>query len=486
MKSAFSWFGIDFGTTNSAAFSFTGTTTYNVLPIHYGDDEGRPMPSIVAINRETGEVIIGREAKDKRNSLIETHEFFTSIKSIIDSDKTWEFGGKTWTPEDITAEIFIALKRRIERDSENIIEEAVVAVPIGFSPVKKGHLRKAANKAGIRIKMFISEPTAAFCSNYVNLKNCKNVAVFDWGGGTLDVAILNIDNGNITELATDGFKFAGDDIDKKLAEKMHNRFSRGKSPVISFDELDPATKDQLLMKCEKAKCDFEDEDLVSISINRYASYGAVRDSIDYDIFDMLIQNDVQNALNCLDNAIKKSGLNVANIDSILCVGGSSKLRPLRDKLCDIYGEDLVYYPDKVMWDIAKGAAMTATRTSGYILGKSIGLLLSDDSFLPLLVKGQPIPCKEYSITLGIVQQSEDGNGEARFVFTDSEQKENRGFTENFVLPLRGLLDEYIQLSCYVDQDNVFKLKAGSNRMLESSYRVWSYDRLKVGFQIEES
>ena len=72
------------------------------------------------------------------------------------------------------------------------MDEAVVAVPVGFSALKRANLRKAAFKAGVNIKMFISEPTAAFCSNYAKLKNCKNVAVFDWGGGTLDVAILNI------------------------------------------------------------------------------------------------------------------------------------------------------------------------------------------------------------------------------------------------------------------------------------------------------
>ncbi len=485
MDSKISWFGIDFGTTNSAAFSFTGAQKDDFFPIHYGDDEGRPFPSIVAINKSTGEVITGREAKDKKNFLLETHEYFSSIKSILDEDCTWKFAGKVWTPEDIASEIFLALKKRIEKGNDNIIDEAIVAIPIGFSSVKKGHLRNAANKAGIKIKMFISEPTAAFCSNYSQLKHCKNIAVFDWGGGTLDVAVINVESGHVRELATSGMSFAGDDIDRKLAEKMHVRFSKGKTPIIAFDDLDPITKDQLLTKCEKAKCDFEDEEVVSISINKYATFGAVRDSIEYDYFSLLIENDINNALNCLNEAISKAGLNNASIDCILCVGGSSNLRPLQDKLNEIYGEELVYYPEKVMWDIAKGAAITSTRHDGYKLSKSIGMILSDGSFFPLLHEGQKIPCEEFTMTLGIVQHNENGKSEARFIFTDDQNVERREFTHNFVVPLRGLMDESVLLSCYVDPDNVFKLKVGTNRMLEHSFKVWVYDNLKVSFCIEE-
>ena len=179
MTSKFSWFGIDFGTTNSAAFSFTGVDENSIVPIHYGDDEGRPFPSVVAINKETGEVICGREAKEQRNTLRGTHAYFSSIKSIIDSDQTWTIAGKIWSPEDIASEILKALKKRVERNSDNVLDEAVMAVPIGYSAAKKQHLRNAAKKAGINVKMFISEPTAAFCSNYSELCACKNVAVFD-------------------------------------------------------------------------------------------------------------------------------------------------------------------------------------------------------------------------------------------------------------------------------------------------------------------
>ena len=486
MTTRFSWFGIDFGTTNSAAFSFTGVDEKTIIPIHYGDDEGRPFPSVVAINKQTGEVICGREAKEQRNALQETHMYFSSIKSIIDSEQTWMIAGKEWTPEDIASEILKALKTRVERDSDNVMDEVVMAVPIGYSSRKKTHLRNAAKKAGISVKMFISEPTAAFCSNYSELCACRNVAVFDWGGGTLDVVVLRIEDGNISELSADGMMFAGNDIDLKFAAKMHNRFLRNKTPIIPMEELPATSRDQLLSKCEKAKCDFDDEDVVSLSINRYGSYGAVRDSVEYDYFSLLIEQDIENAVNCLNRAIQKAGLNSSSLDRILCVGGSSKLRPLREKLESIYGEDMLLYPDRVMWDIAKGAALISTKQGGYTLSKSIGLELCDGTFFPLFKKGQAVPCQELKMTVSVVDQDEKGLKDARFIFTDSQSPDERELYEPFVLPLRGFADEYIQLSCYIDQDNIFKLKVGSNRVSESREKVWHYENLKVSFHIEDN
>lgn len=483
MNSRVSWFGIDFGTTNSAAFSFTGIDENSIEPIHYGDDEGRPFPSIVAIDKTTGEIVTGREAKERRNVLRETHEYFDSIKTILDSDQSWEIAGKKWKPEDVAAEILSALKNRVEKNNKQELDEAVLAVPIGYSAEKKARLRKAAKKAGINVKMFVSEPTAAFCSNYDALKSCKYVAVFDWGGGTLDVVIIKTDGGDIIELASDGMPFAGNDIDLKLAEKMHAKFARKKNVSIPFSELDPYTKDQLLTKCEKAKCDFEDEDVVNISINRYGELGSVRESLEYDYFSLLLEKDVEKAVSCLTRAIKTAGLNIQNIDRILCVGGSSKLRPLQEKLEETFGEDMLLYPERVMWDIAKGASIVSLKSGGYRLSKSIGLELSNGDYFPLLREGQNIPCEELSLSFSIVDQAQDGPKEARFIFTDSDIESNRDLYEPMVLPLRGFMDEYIRLSCYVDQDNVFKVKLSSTRVSESLDRMWKYDRLKLSFHV---
>lgn len=485
MEKKFSWFGIDFGTTNSAAFSFTGNDKTSLAPFKYGDDEGRPFPSIVAINKTTGEVICGRAAKEQKNVLLKTHVCFSSIKSIIDSEQTWLIAGKEWTAVDIASEILKGLKKRVEQNNNNIMDEVVMAVPIGYSAKKKMHLRNAAKRAGINIKMFISEPTAAFCSNYSELRAYKNVAVFDWGGGTLDVVVLRNDHGVISELSSDGMSYAGNDIDLKIAEKMHLKFIKNKGAQTSINELPAEVKDKLINKCEEAKCKFEDEEVVRITVNGYGPYGDVRDVMEYDYFSLLIEEDVKKAVNCLKNAIQKAGLNKTNLDCILCVGGSSKLRPLREKLEDVFGEEMLFYPDEVMWDIAKGAARISAVKSGYVLSKSIGLILCDGSYFPLFKEGQAIPCEEFTLKLSIVDQSYNLPKEARFIFSDSEALDNRELYELFVLPLRGFLDDYIKLSCYIDQDNIFKLKVGSNRVSETRFKVWHYDNLKVSFHIKD-
>lgn len=480
MATKYSWFGIDFGTTNSAACSFTGLNQESIVPICYGDDEQRPFPSVIAINKKTGEIITGREAKVRRNELLDEYEYFSSIKSVIDGKETWEIAGKTWTPEDIASEIFKALKTRVERGTTSTIDEAVVAVPNGFTAEKKKHLRNAAAKAGIKVKMFISEPTAAFCSNYNELKSCSNVAVFDWGGGTLDVTILKVENGNIHEMASAGMQFAGDDIDRKLAQKMHARFMRGKTPSISFDELDPITKDKLLTQCERAKCDFEDEDIVSISIMKYGNYGPVRDSIDYDHFSLILEDDVNNAILCLKEAIMKAGLNAASLDCILCVGGSSKLRPLKEKLFELYGDDMVYYPERVMWDIAKGAAISSSRSSTFCSNQEIGVLLSNGELFPILKKGQPLPCVEFETNFAIV----DDERYAKFVITDSKFEDKRTFTQTLLHLTRGFLGEHFILKCYVDQDFILKVAIRSSAAYKDKFIVWKYSDLKVYYKIE--
>ena len=485
MASKFSWFGIDFGTTNSAAFSLTGTGLDLIVPIHYGDDEGRPFPSVVAIDKKTGEIIVGRDAKNRHNELLETHHYISSIKSIIDSDEKWVVADKVWTPEDITSQIFISLKERVENNNDNELNEAVIAVPVGFSAEKKSHLRNAARNAGINVKMFISEPTAAFCSNYSELRSCKNIAVFDWGGGTLDVVILSVNDGEIREIAANGMSFAGNDIDENLAERMHAVFMRNHKQAIPFSDLEPSTRDLLIVKCEEAKCAFEDEDVVRISLNKYDSFGAVSEYMDYDTFAEIIEPAVNNAVECLMKTISQADFNTKNIDKVLCVGGSSRLRPLQEKLNEIFGKEKILYPERVMWDIAKGASIISTRESGYKLSKSIGLQLSDGSYFPLVNAEQELPCEEFCMTLGVTDQGEDGLKEARFIFTDSDKDANRELYTPVVIPIRGFEDERLKLSCYIDQDNVFKAKIGSTRIHDSRDRVWCYENLKISFYLED-
>ena len=205
------YFGIDFGTTNSATVGYI-VKNQKLEYIKYGDEEGRPIPSVVAIDRNTGEVYTGRRAWDKKMELSETCEYISSVKTSLDSEKKKIIAGREWSNTDIATEVFQTLKRSVWDRTGIEMEEATVAIPIGFSSEKRIKLRQAAENAGIRIRSFVSESTAAFFANYNELKSSSLVAIFDWGGGTLDISVLRHNDGKVSELATVGLEIAGDYI----------------------------------------------------------------------------------------------------------------------------------------------------------------------------------------------------------------------------------------------------------------------------------
>lgn len=476
------YFGIDFGTTNSAVVAIAAINGKKIGDSQkIGEDERHPLPSFVAINKWTGEVKTGLSAKRTISNSDEYH-VFSSIKTVIDEDQSWEIAGRSWTPVDIASELFKALKRNVYEKTAGAMDmtEAVVAVPIGFSSKKKNNVRRAAKKAGINVSMFISEPTSAYCSRIDQMKKYKNVAVFDWGGGTLDVAVLRIEGNIISELATAGMTLAGNDIDKKIAEKICLKVARKTNQDFCFDDLAPEFRLRLLDLCEQAKCNLADEDLVTISMARLDKYGRALEKLDYDFFALLIENEVEKAVDCLLTALSDAGMNREAIDCIICEGGSSRLRPLQAKLLEYFDRDKLLFPRTAMWDIGSGAAEISFRPGCYTLNSPIGIIQSNNRFYPLLKIGQRIPTEEKVVKFGVVETTE----EARFVLSDGENADSQTFTEYFPVKLRGFSDEVLTVSCYVDADMIFRMKVHSNRMPDDVFRVWTYANLKVSYEID--
>lgn len=476
------YFGIDFGTTNSAVVAIAAIDGKKIGEAQrIGEDERHPLPSFVAINKTTGEVRTGLAAK-RSISDSDEYEVFSSIKTVIDEDRDWEIAGRTWTQIDIAAELFKALKNNVLEKTGGVMkmEEAVVAVPVGFSPKKKNNIRRAAKEAGIKVSMFISEPTSAYCSRLDQMKKYKNVAVFDWGGGTLDVAVLRIEGNIISELATAGMTLAGNDIDKRMAENICLKVARKTNQDFSFDDLAPEFKLRLLDLCEQAKCNLADDDVASISIARLDRFGRALEKLDYDYFALLIENEVERAIDCLLNALSDAGMNRESVDCIICEGGSSRLRPLQEKLLEYFDREKLLFPRTAMWDIGSGAAEIAYRPGCYTLNSPIGILQSNNRFYPLLKVGQRVPTQEKVIKFGVIEKT----NEARFVLTDGETSESQTFTEYFPVKLRGFSDEVLEVSCYIDADMVFRMKIHSNRMPDDVFRVWTYSNLKVSYEID--
>ena len=474
------FFGIDFGTTSSATVGYM-VMDHNPEEFLYGDDEGRPIPSVVAIDKKTGEIFTGREAWDKKMELSESCEYISSVKTVLDQETIYSIAGKEWTPVDIAAELFKALKKSVEDRTGTDMTAATVAIPIGFSPEKREKLRAAAKKAGIIISSFISEPTAAFFANYDELRSSSIVAVFDWGGGTLDVSILQNANGRISELATAGSNIAGDYIDNKIAQRIHAKIARKKGIEIAFADMPASAQDMMRVRSERAKRALGDDDTATISINNYGPYGACREILDYDWFADIVEPEVTMATECLKKAIDQSGVGLANIDRIVLVGGSSNLRPLLERLDSIYGDKL-FFPEETMWNVGQGAARLAMTPGSYYANQSVGIILSDNSFFELLAPDTALDKWSMECHFGIV----DTNKEARFIFGGSPDiDESKERFRALAVPTYRFLQEQIVLRAMVDEDLVFKVIAGSTMRPSEFRRVWEYSQLKCYYKLPE-
>lgn len=458
------YFGIDFGTTNSATVGYVVMDEKPEM-VKYGDEEGRPIPSVVAIDRTTGNVFTGRDAWDKKMELSESCEYIPSVKTILDTEQVKTIAGREWTAVDVASEVFKQLKANVKNRTGIDMEEATVAIPVGFSASKRAKLREAAEKAGIRVRSFISEPTAAFFANYNELKSSSIVAVFDWGGGTLDVSVLQHINGKVYELATVGKDVAGDYIDSKIAKRIHAKIARKKGIEIAFEDMPSSAQDMMRVRAERAKRMLGDDDTATISINNYGAFGACRETLEYDWFADIVDPEVTMAMGCLEEAIHQSGVGLANIDRIVMVGGSSNLRPLLEKMDEKYGDKL-FFPEETMWNVAQGAAMLAMTPGDFYSSQSIGIVLSDDAYYEILKPDTPVQGWEHTCHFGIV----DSSKEARFVFggsPDIEASPERFKTLS--VPAYRFLQEQIVLKATIDPNMVFTVIAGSN-MQPSEFR----------------
>lgn len=472
------YFGIDFGTTNSAIVGYM-VMDHDSKKVKFGDNEGRPIPSVVAIDKINGTVYSGREAWDKKTELSESCEYISSVKSALDSEQKKTIAGRDWTAVDVACEVFKRLKANVQNRIGIDMSEATVAIPVGFSASKRSKLRQAAKMAGVNIRSFISEPTAAFFANYDELKSSSIVAIFDWGGGTLDVSILQHVNGKVSELATVGKDVAGDYIDKKIARRIHAKIARKKSIEIAFEDMPSSAQDMMRVRAERAKRMLGDDDTATISINSYGQYGACRETLEYDWFADIVDPEVTMAMNCLDEAIRQSGVGIANIDRIVMVGGSSNLRPLLEKMDKKYGDKL-FFPEETMWNVGQGAAMLSMTPGDYYSNQSIGIILSDNTYYEILKPDTSVRGWQYTCNFGIV----DSSKEAHFVFGGSPDIEASSEKyKTFPVPAYRFLEEQIKLDASIDQNMVFRVVAKSNMQNEGFHRLWEYTRLKCYYKL---
>lgn len=472
-------FGIDFGTTNSACVGILDKSRV----IKYTDGlEESPVPSLVIIDDITGEVFTGREAWNKREELSQSGIVFKSIKSILGTNSKWSIAGKQWTPEMVAAEIFKELKRKVYEKSGDVpFESAVVAVPVDFTPQKRKSLREAAKIAGIHIKSFVSESTAAvFHSLHQSSQSAGSgnhsgkLAVFDWGGGTLDISLLENSNGKIKEVAVGNEFLGGDDIDRKLAQWVHLEIEKKHNKSTLFDEMPARPRDLLIARCEAAKKNLSFSDIVNIRLNKYGEYGPVNISIDIDTFAELILTEIEKAHLTMLKTLRKARWTFEDLGNVILVGGSTNLLPLLDMI-DSEWNCLTTHPEESDWSVAFGAALLSIKEGEYIFGESLGVVLSDGGLYSIIEEGTPVSENKTTASFAIVEESDTAN----LIFSDGT-----GNVLGYVrVPVFGFFKEQIDISYELDSDMVLNFFAKSNKRSIDYQAIWQYPGPNLIYQL---
>ncbi len=402
--------GIDFGTTNSMLVAYdkqtnTFTTDNNV--------RGAKVTTSSTVWYHDNNVIVGTEARENINELgdVEGHHFEKSIKLKLGRVDTIDVFGKSVNTSKIAGEIFKKIKNeavKLETDDLPIdFDEAVVTIPINFSGASRKELRKSANEAGIEIKSFIHEPFAAIIGYYFTKDNKtrseiikelaalngKCMLVFDWGGGTLDITVVKVQDGKMIELGTSELTgIAGDKFDELIAEWAWEKFLDKCASNFNENELLRIKSNkwhQLLNIAERTKIELSSEDSTQFIVPRMVagdSSTSLNIEITREIFEELITSSIETASNCITTALQAAGIEKFKIDKILLTGGTCKIPSVIEKLNEL-GSHKILVCKNAELVIAQGAAVISEMQWMPFLAKNIDIQLADDCYWTMFKKG---------------------------------------------------------------------------------------------------
>ena len=365
--------GIDLGTTNSCVAVFEGGE-----PVVIPNPEGaRTTPSVVAFTK-TGERIVGQVAK--RQAITNPEKTVMSIKRHMGSDYKVDIDGKKYTPQEMSAMILQKLKADAEAYLGTKVTEAVITVPAYFSDAQRQATKDAGKIAGLEVKRIINEPTAAALAYGIDKENDQKVMVFDLGGGTFDVSLLEISDGVFEVLATNGdTMLGGDDFDQRLIDWMADKFKAENGVDLRNDKM---VLQRLKEAAEKAKIELSG--MMSTNINLPFITATAAGPLHFDAtltraeFDKITADLVDRTIIPTKKALADAGLSVNQIDKVLLVGGSTRIPAVQEAVKKLIGKDPFkgINPDEC---VAVGAAI-----QGGVLGGDVkDLLLLDVTPLSL-------------------------------------------------------------------------------------------------------
>ena len=365
--------GIDLGTTNSCVAVMEGGN-FSIIP---NSDGGRTTPSVVNI-KENGEIIVGEIAK--RQAITNTDSTILSIKTHMGSDYKVNIYGKDYTPQEISAMILKKLKKDAEDYLGQEVKEAVITVPAYFTDAQRQATKDAGEIAGLSVKRIINEPTAAALSYGLDKKKEEKVLVFDLGGGTFDVSILEIGDGVVEVLSTSGNNhLGGDDFDKKVIDWLAEEFKKEtgidlRNDKMAVQRLKDAAEDA------KKKLSTTLETTISLPFITMDQSGPkhLEKKLTRAAFDELTKDLVEATKGPVKTALEDAGFTPANIDEVLLVGGSTRIPAVQEWVKSFLGKEpnKSINPDEV---VAAGAAIQG----GVLMGDVKDVLLLDVTPLSL-------------------------------------------------------------------------------------------------------
>ena len=368
--------GIDLGTTNSCVAVIEGGE-----PVVIANAEGaRTTPSVVAFSK-TGERMVGQVAK--RQAITNPDRTISSIKREMGTDHKVTIDGKSYTPQEISAMILQKLKGDAEAYLGESVTSAVITVPAYFTDAQRQATKDAGKIAGLDVKRIINEPTAAALSYGIDKEDDQKIMVYDLGGGTFDVSIIEMGDGVQDVLATAGNnRLGGDDFDKRVMDWIINSFKVSDGIDLSGDKM---AMQRIKEAAEKAKIELSGMTSASINLPFITADATGPKHLDLTLsrakFNELTADLVEKTMGPVRQALSDSGLSIGEINKVLMVGGSSRIPAVQEAVKKLIGKEPFkgINPDEC---VAIGAALQA----GVLGGEVQGLLLLDVTPLSLGVE----------------------------------------------------------------------------------------------------
>ncbi len=326
--------GIDLGTTNSCVAVMEGGK-----PVVITNAEGmRTTPSVVAFTK-TGERAIGEPAK--RQAVTNAEKTISSIKRHMGTNYKVNIDGKNYSPQEISAMVLQKLKSDAENYLGESVTEAVITVPAYFNDAQRQATKDAGKIAGLDVKRIINEPTAAALSYGLDNENEQTVMVYDLGGGTFDVSIIEIGDGVIEVLSTAGDnKLGGDDFDNVITQYMLDEFKKAEGVDLSGDKM---AMQRLKEAAEKAKKELSSATTTNINLPFITATAEGPKHFDMNLtrakFDELTRNLVERTATPVQTALKDAGLTASDLTKVLLVGGSTRIPAVQDKVKQLTGKE---------------------------------------------------------------------------------------------------------------------------------------------------